>query len=202
LSMSSKRKGIPMPDVFDVLSHDHEEVKQMLAELETGPTAMTGATGEQLQARKKLAEKLIIEESKHEAVEEEYFWPAVREKLPEGNRLADEATQQEQDAKVVLDRIDKLGASEPEFEELISKFALAGREHIAYEETQVWPAMQAALSHHEAAELGEKLESGKPMAPTRPHPNTPPKPGILKSAGPAVAAADKARDAMTGRGKE
>ncbi len=58
----------------------------MLTELEAGPAAMTGATEEQLQARKKLAEKLIIEESKHEAVEGEYFWPAVREKLPGGNR--------------------------------------------------------------------------------------------------------------------
>ncbi len=102
----------------------------------------------------------------------------------------------------MLGRIGKPGAGEAGFEELISKFALAGREHIAYEETQVWPALRAALSHHEAAELGEKLESGKSMAPTRPHPNTPPKPGILKSAGPGRTAAGKARDAMTGRGKE
>jgi hypothetical protein len=34
------------------------------------------------------------------------------------------------------------------------------------------------------------------------HPHTPPSPGVLKAAGPAVAVADKARDAMTGRGSD
>ena len=30
-----------MPSAFDVLLRDHEEVKQMLSELEAGPTAAT-----------------------------------------------------------------------------------------------------------------------------------------------------------------
>lgn len=33
-----------MPDVFEVLGQDHLEVKRMLAELEKGPTAATGAS--------------------------------------------------------------------------------------------------------------------------------------------------------------
>lgn len=190
-----------MPNVFDILTKDHEEVKAMLAELERGPTAAGGAGPDQLALRKKMAQQLVIEESKHEAVEEEYFWPAVREKLAAGDRLTDEATRQEQDAKAVLDRIGKLDAGDSEFEELISSFIMAGRAHIAFEETRVWPAMRAVLQHHEVRELGEKLENGKGMAPTRPHPDTPPAPGILGSAGPAVAAADRFRDVMTGRGK-
>ena len=43
-------------------------------------------------------------------------------------------------------------------------------------------------------------DEGKKTAPTRPHPHTPPSPGALKTAGPIAAAADKARDAVTGRG--
>jgi hypothetical protein len=70
--------------VFDVLGHDHDEVKQMLAELEAGPTAATGADDSDLARRKKLVEQLVIEESKHEAVEEMYFWPTVRDKSPTG----------------------------------------------------------------------------------------------------------------------
>jgi hypothetical protein len=34
-----------MAEVFEVLAKDHAEVKQMLAELETGPTAASGTTG-------------------------------------------------------------------------------------------------------------------------------------------------------------
>ena len=191
-----------MADVFDVLSHDHEEVKQILADLERGPTRETGATEPQLAARKKLTERLVIEESKHEAVEEEYFWPAVRDMLPDGNRLADEATDQEQEGKVVLDKLDKLDPSDSKFEGLLARFIAIGRDHIAYEEMRVWPGLRGVLSAADANELGEKLVKGKDIAPTRPHPNTPPRPGILKAVGPAVAAADRLRDAMTGRGRD
>jgi hemerythrin-like domain-containing protein len=191
-----------MANVFDVLRKDHEEVKRALAELETGPTAATGANPDQLALREKLVEYLIIEESKHEAVEEEYFWPAVRERLPDGDRLADHAVEQEQAAKYVLNDLIGVNADDPVFEELLGRFIADGREHIAYEETSVWPPLTKTLSAEEADELGTKVEEGKKLAPTRPHPHTPPKPGILKTAGPTVAAVDKARDAVTGRGKE
>jgi hemerythrin-like domain-containing protein len=190
-----------MPSVFDVLSHDHEEVKRMLSELETGPTVATGASDNHLALRKKMVEQLIIEESKHEAVEEMYFWPTVRDKVPDGDRLASTAIEQEQEGKEVLDKLDKLNASDAEFEQLVTKFIQAGREHITYEETQVWPLLREALTAQEATELGDKLARAKETAPTRPHPHTPPSPGVLKGAGPAVAAADRARDAATGRGE-
>ena len=191
-----------MADVFQVLSQDHEEVKQILADLERGPTEATGATEPQLAERKKLTERLVIEESKHEAVEEEYFWPVVRDMLPDGGRLADEATRQEQEGKVVLDKLDKLDASDSEFEGQLARFIAAGRGHMAYEETRVWPGLRGVLSAADANELGEKLVKGKDIAPTRPHPDIPPRPGILKAVGIAAAAADKLRDAVTGRGKD
>ena len=190
-----------MPSVFEVLGRDHEEVKRMLSESEKGPTAADGASLDQLALRKKMAETLVIEESRHEAVEEMYFWPAVRDRLPDGGQLADEATGQEQEAKQVLAQLDKSGADDPEFEKLLGQFITAGREHIAFEETRVWPGLRSALTSTEAEELGEKLEQARKTAPTRPHPGTPPSPGVLKSTGPVVAAADKARDAVTGRGE-
>jgi hemerythrin-like domain-containing protein len=191
-----------MPDVFDVLSRDHEEVKRMLSELESGPTAATGASDDQLLLRKKMVEELIIEESKHEAVEEMYFWPAVREHVPDGETIAQTATEQEQEGKQVLHDLDKLDAHEPEFERLVTKFIQAGREHIGYEETTAWPPLRSALSAEQAEELGRKLSEGKKTAPTRPHPGTPPSPGVLKAAGPVAAAADRLRDAATGRGQD
>jgi hypothetical protein len=191
-----------MPDVFEVLGQDHQEVKGMLAELEKGPTAATGASDNHLALRKKMVEQLIIEESKHEALEEMYFWPAVRDKLADGDRLADTATGQEQEGKEVLAKLDKLNADQPEFEQLVSTFIAAGREHIGYEEGQVWPQLRSQLTPDEARAIGDKIAEGKKTAPTRPHPNTPASPGVLKSAGPAVAAADRARDAATGRGRD
>lgn len=191
-----------MTDAFEVLARDHAEVKQMLTELEMGTVRQGAATAEQLTRRKKLAEQLVIEESKHEAVEEMYFWPAVREHLPDGDELADTAIAQEDEGKEVLNKLDKLDAGTPEFERLLAEFIRAGREHIAYEENHVWPGLRRALTAEQAGELGGKLEAGKKTAPTRPHPRTPASPGALKTAGPLAAAADKARDAMTNRGTD
>lgn len=191
-----------MTDVFTVLARDHEEVQGMLAELEQGPNRATGASQDELARRKKMTERLIIEESRHEALEEMYFWPTVREHHPAGNTLADEATGQEQEAKGVLAKLDKLDAGEEEFEQLLTTFTGAARKHIHFEETQVWPGLRSALPAKTAGELGSKIAEGKKTAPTRPHPHTPPSPGALKTAGPAAAAADKARDAVTGRGND
>jgi hypothetical protein len=190
-----------MPNVFEVLANDHQQVKQMLTKFKTGPGVAAGATENELVLRKKMAEKLIIEESKHEAVEEMYFWPAVRERLPDGDQLADKATGQEQEAKEVLAKLDKLDAGNPDFDELLITFTEAAGEHIAFEETQVWPSLRSVLTEAEAVELGDKIAEAKKTAPTRPHPHTPPNPGVLKAAGPAAAAMDRTRDAATGRGQ-
>jgi hemerythrin-like domain-containing protein len=188
-----------MTSAFDVLAKDHEEVKRMLTELELGPTAATGANSDQLALRKKMVQQLVIEESKHEAVEEMYFWPVVREHLSDGDDLASQAQDQEQEGKEVLSQLDKLDPGDEEFEARLTQFTQAGRAHIAFEETAVWPPLRAALTADEANDLGRKLEKGKETAPTRPHPNTPASPGLLKTAGPAVAATDRLRDAVTGR---
>ena len=46
-----------MDDVFDVLAQDHEDVRQMLAELEKGPTEATGASDAQLMLRTIMTER-------------------------------------------------------------------------------------------------------------------------------------------------
>jgi len=172
----------------------------MLTQLELGAIRQGSADTKQLAERKKLAEQLVIEESRHEAVEEMYFWPAVREHLPNGDQLADTAIGQEDEGKEVLDKLDKLDAGDPQFAKLLAEFIRAGREHIDYEETQVWPGLRATLTAKQSQEIGTKMEAGKKTAPTRPHPRTQSSPGALKATGPAAAAVDKARDAITHRG--
>ncbi len=179
-----------MSDVFEILRKDHEEVESMLIRLVPGnPDAAA------------LGEKLVMEESRHEAVEEMYFWPAVKEKVEGGESLAEVALAQEDEGKKVLDQLRKAEAGSREFDELVAKFATAGRAHIAYEENQVWPKLLAVLSVQEREEMGEKIERAKQAAPTRPHPNAPDSPGALKTVGTATAAMDKMADKITGRGQ-
>ncbi|MBV9793893.1 MAG: hemerythrin domain-containing protein [Actinobacteria bacterium] len=191
-----------MPDVYTVLGQDHAEVKRMLDELENGPTRMGGASAAQLAERKKLVQQLVIAESKHEAVEEEFFWPVIRDLSGNGPQLADHGTEQEQNAKLVLAKLDEADPGDDEFEELVHAIVRDGRAHIDYEEQRVWPRLREVLIPSGAEKLGMKLLQAKDTAPTRPHPHVPPRPGVLKATGPAAAVADHLRDAVTGRGKK
>ena len=143
-----------MTDVFDALAAHHSEVKRMLAELEAGPT---GGTEEELLLRKKMTEQLVIEESRHEALEEMYFWPAVREQVDGGDVLADSAIKQGQEGKQVLDELGKADASDPAFEHLVAAFIRAGREHMRFEEETIWPRAYVALPAELADLLGRKI---------------------------------------------
>lgn len=161
-----------MSNAFDVLARDHEEVKRMLTELETGPTAAVGANSEQLALRKRMTEQLVIEESRHEAVEETYFWPVVREHLPDGDGLADQALSQEGGGSAVLDRLDELGPEDDRFEGVLAEFITAGRAHIAFEEAHVWPGLRAVLTAGDADDLGRRLEQGRKPSPSPISPST------------------------------
>jgi hemerythrin-like domain-containing protein len=150
-----------MADVFEVLRADHGDVQLLLAALENGPGHSAGASPPALAARKEAAQRLVIESSRHEAAEEEYFWPAVRARLGHGNKLADEAIGQEQEAKEALSRLDKLEADDDEFDQVLAEVIPAARRHIEFEENRVWPEMRQALSPGVARDLGDKLDKAR-----------------------------------------
>ncbi|TQM26309.1 hemerythrin domain-containing protein [Nocardia bhagyanarayanae] len=182
-------------DALTFLRADHESVLGMIESLERG----RGNGEAELAARDHLATSLVIAASQHEAVEEQFFWPAVRRALPDGDELADRALAQEESGKRLLQRIDDSEVGTPDFEGALTEFIRALREHIEFEQNQVWPRFGQAQSPQELEGLGEKMATAKKTAPTRPHPATPSRSGAQKTAGLAAAVLDKARDLVTGR---
>ncbi|MEU2035222.1 hemerythrin domain-containing protein [Nocardia amamiensis] len=183
-------------DAMTFLRNDHESVLGMIESLERG----RGDGAAEVRARSDLATSLVIASSQHEAVEEQFFWPAVRRALvPDGDKLADQAIEQEDMAKGLLREIERSEAGSREFERALTAFITAIREHIEFEQSQVWPRFRDAASRDTLEELGEKMASAKKMAPTRPHPDTPSRAGAQKSLGLVGAIVDKARDMLTGR---
>ncbi len=59
-----------------------------------------------------------------------------------------------------------------------------------------------AISREDLEKIGGKLEQAKKIAPTRPHPNTPPNAAVLKTVGMGAASVDDVRDATTGRAED
>jgi Hemerythrin HHE cation binding domain len=185
-------------DALVVLTRDHNQVKALQEQLEALPSHATGGSAAQMSRRKSIVDLITVKLSAHEAVEEQYFWPAVREAMPDGDRWADEAIKQEQQGNDTLTALGKLEPNTSEFDELVEKLVRLLRKHVAYEE-KLFLELKSAMSDEARRELGEKLLAAKKLAPTRPHPPTPAAPSVLKTAGLAAAAADKVRDAVGDR---
>jgi hemerythrin-like domain-containing protein len=183
-------------DALTFLRADHQSVLGMLEVLDGAPEG----SGAQKSGLATLVTNLVIAESQHEAIEEQWLWPAVRNALDDGDELADEATAQEQAGKVLLQRLEDGKPGDPDYHDALRAFVKAGREHIAYEQDVVWPRLAATLTSVELDRLGARLETAKKVAPTRPHPATPPIGIVQKTMGLGVAVADHVRDAVTGRG--
>lgn len=181
-------------DALSFLRADHQSVLGMFDVLD-GASARTGAGG----GLETMVTNLVIAESQHEAIEEQLFWPAVRKALDNGDELADRALGQEQEGKKLLQRLEDGAPGEDDYHDALAEFIKAGREHIAFEQDQVWPLFAAAVGDDELARLGERLETAKKVAPTRPHPDTPPNAMVQKTMGTGAAVVDHLRDAVTGR---
>jgi hemerythrin-like domain-containing protein len=188
-------------DALEFLRRDHAQLLDLLDRLDDGVCAATPADVNQVRERRDLVTEVVMAESRHETVEEQFFWPAVRRRVPDGERLAEHAVRQEQAAKHVLARLDRLSAGEPEFQRLVDKVIDDGRTHIAYEQDIVWPAVREALSQQELDDLGAQMARAKRSAPTHPHPRTPASPAVQKAIGAVAAVADRARDSITGRAR-
>lgn len=150
-----------MTDVFEVLSQDHDELRRLLTQLHIGPTAQTGATGNQLAARKKLTDEMVTAEHEHEALEAEFFWPAVRDHDGEAARLADQAIGQVAEISQALTALEHLDTGASEFEPLLTEVISGGLDHIDFEEQQVWPVLRQTFSAAEVTQLGQQVARGK-----------------------------------------
>ncbi|UXA10626.1 hemerythrin domain-containing protein [Mycobacterium sp. SMC-8] len=186
-------------DALTFLRADHKSVLGMLEVLD----GASSGSAAQMSGLKTMVKNLVISESQHEAIEQQFFWPVVRDVLGnDGEELADRAIEQEQAGKNLLQRLEDGAPGEHDYHEALQEFVKAGREHIRYEQDVVWPRFRAAVSREDLETLGEKLEAAKKIAPTRPHPDTPGSSTAQKTMGLGAAVVDHVRDAVSGRDTE
>jgi hemerythrin-like domain-containing protein len=184
-------------DVIDILEQDHREVEQMFAELES----LRGAsTEEDLARRKDLADQVTIELVRHSVAEEVLVYPQVEDKV--GAEEADHARKEHAEAEETLQRLEKLDADDPAFDDELSTLMSEIRHHIEDEEDEIFAQMRQVIDADDLRKLGQRVEAFKKVAPTRPHPNVPNEPGPRMAAGPAASLFDRMRDLATGRGTD
>ena len=182
-------------DVIEVLEHDHREVEEMFAELES----LRGASTEEARSRRKsLAEQVTIELVRHSVTEEVLVYPQVEKKV--SAEEAEHARKEHAEAEETLHRLEKLNADDPAFDAELATLMAEIRHHIADEEGQMFTHMRQVIDPDELQKLGGRVEAFKKVAPTRPHPNVPNEPLPRMAAGPAASLFDRMRDLATSRG--
>lgn len=182
-------------DVIEILSHDHREVEQMFAELESLRDA---ADEESSSRRKDVAEQVVIELVRHAVAEEAAVYPQVKEKLSEAE--AEHAKHEHAEAEASMKRLEKLSPQDPAFEAELQTLMAEIREHVAEEENEMFPRMRSVFSQQELMKMGQQVEAVKKIAPTRPHPSAPDQPPGNLMIGPVAGLFDRLRDAVTHRG--
>jgi len=182
-------------DVIEVLQHDHREVEEMFAELES----LRGTSTDEARARRKaVAEQVTIELVRHSVAEEVLVYPQVEKKV--SAEQAEHAREEHAQAEETLHRLEKLDADDPAFDDELATLVREIRHHIAEEEGEMFAHMREVIDQDELRRLGGRVEAFKKVAPTRPHPNVPNEALPRMAAGPAASLFDRLRDLATGRG--
>ena len=173
-------------NAIELLTTDHAEVEQMFLQIEAMPES---------DSRTELIQGVIRELSVHAAIEEQILYPAMRNALPDGETLVQEAIEEHQQVKETLAAIERTDAP-TERDQLLVTLMSNVRHHVEEEETELFPKLKASIGSSELQEMGSKLAGAKKLAPTHPHPNAPNTPPGNIVGGVAAAAIDKARDAL------
>lgn len=129
-------------DACELLDADHIAVKHLFVEyarLAVAPDA--DATTDR---RTALAIKICDELSVHAQIEEEIFYPALRDAVPETADLVDEATAEHQEAKDLIAEIRSIGKAGPAMDALVAKLNGAIEHHVKEERDELFPKAKAA----------------------------------------------------------
>ena len=160
-------------DAIALLKQDHRTVEELFKQYE--------AIGDRaVKAKKKVVEKIIRELAVHAAIEEMFFYPAVRAAAKQNETRANEAANQQvlealEEHHIVKWTLSELAKMEPDDERYDPKMkVLMGsvRHHVDEEETDLFPKATRML-RRQLDELGDQMARAKKLAPTRPHPRAP-----------------------------
>jgi len=176
-------------DVIDILTTDHHEVLDLVAGIPTADPAQ----------RRDMADTVIAELMRHSVAEEMYVYPAMRDRLPDGEAKVRHDIEEHQQLEEVMKELEGVDAADARFLEVLGRLEQVLRDHVSDEETEHFPELRARVSADELVKMGRKVETAKKAAPTRPHPSAPHSELFHKLVGPGVGMVDRLRDKLTGR---
>jgi hypothetical protein len=133
------------PDAIDLLKKDHDSVKQLFDRFKKAKDRRT---------RAKIATQALSELKIHAQLEEEIFYPAVRQWV--GKDVMNEADEEHHIAKVLIAELEKMDGHGDHFEAKFNVLAENVRHHIKEEESEMLPKAQGA--DIDFVKLGQRIQ--------------------------------------------
>jgi hemerythrin superfamily protein len=142
-------------DAITLLTNDHDEVRSLFEQFRTANEA------EDTARMKELQKQIFSELETHTRIEEDIFYPAVRdtdeEELAE---TVDEGVQEHHVVKVLMREIEDVSGEDTFVAKM--KVLMENVEHHAEEEeTDMFPDLRERMSQQRLDELGAEMEAAK-----------------------------------------
>jgi len=131
---SAVKSKAQSPDALALLKADHELVQDLFEKFEKASTDKQKDT---------LAEQICTELSIHAQIEEEIFYPAVREAI-EDEDLMDEAEVEHEGAKDLIAEIEASQAGEDKFDAKVTVLGEYVKHHVNEEQSEMFPKVRKA----------------------------------------------------------
>lgn len=156
--------GIGEPDTsaLKLLKKDHDEVDALFQEYESGKDEMKPARKQALATR--ICDLLTV----HATIEEEIFYPAVRNVSGEVRDLVAEAAVEHQSLKDIVGRLEAAPPSDPLYDAGVKVLAEYVKHHVREEESELFPKVRSSDIDLDA--LGERLQARKDELLAEPQP--------------------------------
>jgi len=148
-------------DAIVLLKDDHKTVEKLFKKFEK-------AADSAYKTKRKLVDKMIIELTTHTYIEEQIFYPAARESVPE---TTDHILESIEEHHVVVWMLSELSGMDPTDERFDAKVTVLienVRHHVEEEEEEWFPQVRKAMGRKALQELGERLTTAKAEAPDDP----------------------------------
>ncbi|GAB3443970.1 hemerythrin domain-containing protein [Massilia solisilvae] len=139
-------------DAIAMLTAEHREVKQMFEQFEQ-------MTDRAKVSKKKLADQICEALILHTAIEEEIFYPAVREAVDEAEDKLDEALVEHASAKDLIAQIQEMDPGDELYDAKVKVLSEQVEHHVEEEEKEMFP--MARKGGLDLAALGEEMAQRK-----------------------------------------
>ena len=174
-------------DAITLLKNDHKTVERLFKQFEKAEKADDDET------KGSVVDSIIEELSVHAAIEEQEFYPAVRQAVPTVEDEVLEGLEEHHIVKWTLSELDGMDPTDERFDAKVTVLIESVRHHVEEEEADLFPQVRQALGRKRLGEIGDAMEELKKTAPTRPHPRAPDTPPANVATNKASGVLDRAR---------